>query len=340
MQKKVGNALYVFDTIPFTITEDADAQVIYVQNECLKGYLELNTELESKIKTFNQWLLCVNAPWADRVTTEPTKNYHLLTIPGYNEYANPIYVYGYDNNTLPGGASNLWFHNVNEEQRNAGMIDTGVTDKIYCNAGAEIFLMAETDIYESMSGFSLIDTTEFGQKYGVIMGDSDMTVDFSYTLKPKYHVNFSANSNVHNGYAEISDREQLVGKNVYIRLNGGDSPSTIRVTSADVDLTYVESSNWYIFTMPAHDVTINAYWVPIEISIDLGATDLTYSPDTPYDPSGTYNPHASFIVKAPEGKTTDNYTFVKSDDKISVNPVGEHFDMEFNVSGTVTFANA
>ncbi len=75
MQKKVGNALYVFDTTPFTITEDTNVEVIYVQNECLKGYLELNTELESKIKTFNQWVVCVNAPWADGGTTEPT--YHV-----------------------------------------------------------------------------------------------------------------------------------------------------------------------------------------------------------------------------------------------------------------------
>ena len=83
MQKKVGNALYVFDTTPFTITEDTDAEVIYVQQEYLKGYLELNTELESKIKTFNQWLLCVNAPWAVEVTPGPgpTPNYHLLTLP-------------------------------------------------------------------------------------------------------------------------------------------------------------------------------------------------------------------------------------------------------------------
>ena len=86
MQKKVGNALYVFDTTPFTITEDTDAEVIYVQQEYLKGYLELNTELESKIKTFNQWLLCVNAPWAAEVTPgpgpgpEPSPDYHLLTL--------------------------------------------------------------------------------------------------------------------------------------------------------------------------------------------------------------------------------------------------------------------
>ena len=446
MQKKVGNALYVFDTTPFTITEDTNVEVIYVQNECLKGYLELNTELESKIKTFNQWLLCVNAPWADGGTTEPTQNYHLLTvsniedlyvinydaklppggatdawfdsfnsyqqeagmigpeehnkiycnagaeifidrninafesitgleiinvsdgtgqrygvimgetdmtvdfsytlkptyhvnfstdssasadieinpqdqfpggevtirfknnqssstitvtssdveltydqdygeyyftmpghdvtikavyateqpqnyhlltIPGYN--SSSLYVYGYDNNTLPGGASNLWFHNVNEEQRNAGMIDTNVTDKIYCNAGAEIFLMAETGIYETMTGFSLIDTTEFGQRYGVIMGDSDMTVDFSYTYKPKYNINFSEDSTA-NGDLLIVSNPQYVGQTTYIRFKNGQSSSTITITSADVELTYDDSNKWYRFIMPDHDITIKAVY--------------------------------------------------------------------------------
>ena len=442
MQKKVGNALYVFDTTPFTITEDTDAQVIYVQEECLKGYLELNTELESKIKTFNQWVLCVNAPWADRVTTEPTKNYHLLTvsdanklyvrnydtklppgnidndwfyglnsdqieagmidpeedkkiycntgaiieldydinafesitgldiiddlqsygfvmgdsdmtvnfsytlkptyhinfsedsnasadieidpqerfaggtvwirfkndqssstitvtssdveltydppndeysftmpghditikavyateqpqnyhlltIPGYN--SSSLYVFGYDINTLPGEATNLWFHNVNEYQRNAGMIDANVTDKIYCNAGAKIFLMAEPGIYETMSGFSLIDTTEFGQRYGVIMGDSDMTVDFSYTLKPKYNINFSEDSTA-NGDLLIVSNPQYVGQTTYIRFKNGQSSSTITITSADVELTYDDSNNLYRFIMPDHDITIKAVY--------------------------------------------------------------------------------
>lgn len=257
MQKKVGNALYVFDTTPFTITEDTDAQVIYVQEECLKGYLELNTELESKIKTFNQWLLCVNAPWADRGTTEPTKNYHLLTIPGYN--SSSLYVYGYDNNTLPGEASNLWFHNVNENQKNAGMIDANVTDKIYCNAGAEIFLMAEPGIYETMTGFSLIDTTEHGQRYGVIMGDSDMTVDFSYTYKPKCNINFSEDSTA-NGDLLIVSNPQYVGQTTYIRFKNGQSSSTITITSDDVELTYDDSNKWYRFIMPGHDVTIKAVY--------------------------------------------------------------------------------
>ena len=340
MQKKVGNALYVFDTIPFTITEDADAQVIYVQNECLKGYLELNTELESKIKTFNQWLLCVNAPWADRVTTEPTKNYHLLTIPGYNADTKQLYVYEFDTNIVQGANACDWFNVINEKQRNAGMIDAGVTDKIYCNAGAQWILFNEVDDFETVTGLNIINSEHFGEAYGFVMGDSDMTVDFSYTLKPKYHVNFSEDSNINNGYVEISDREQLVGKNVYIRLNGGETPSTVTVTSADVELIYDDSNNWYRFIMPDHDVTIKAYWPPIEISINLGDTDLTYSPDTPYDPSGTYYKHAYFFIDPGEGKTTDNYTFVKSDDTITVDNRDNLFAVEFINSGSVTFANA
>lgn len=59
MQKKVNNHLYVFDLTPFEITENTDASVIFVQNECLDGYKELNPSLVSKMQGFNQFLLCV-----------------------------------------------------------------------------------------------------------------------------------------------------------------------------------------------------------------------------------------------------------------------------------------
>ena len=419
MQKKVGNALYVFDTTPFTITEDTDAEVIYVQQECLKGYLELNTELESKIKTFNQWLLCVNAPWADEVTPgpdpgpgpEPTPDYHLLTLSRTRD----IYVYGYNAEQLPGDYSEDWFNEINRAQIEAGMIDAGVYYKIYCNAGTEVFLMSDPIEFETMTGLELIQT-EYGEKYGIVMGDSDMTVNYSYTLKPKYHVDFTEDSNAQadvqiapqdlvagqnvyigflngqssstitvtstdveltydqpndeyyfampekdvnikavytqpvyninftedsNAQADVQiDPEQTVaGHNVYIRFFNGQSSSTITVTSTDVELTYDQGPDEYYFTMPDHDVNIKAvYTQPIQISIELGGTDLTCDS---YDPSGTYYPHAFFVVQVPVGKTSDNYTFVKSDDQnIAVNPVGDHFDVEFNVSGSVTFANA
>ena len=419
MQKKVGNALYVFDTTPFTITEDTDAEVIYVQQEYLKGYLELNTELESKIKTFNQWLLCVNAPWVDKVTPgpdpgpgpEPTPDYHLLTLSD----ANNIYITGYNAEQLPGEYSEDWFETINYAQINAGMINNEY-NKIYCNAGAKVFLYNNPSDFETITGLELIQTTEFEERYGFVMGDSDMTVNYSYTLKPTYHVDFTEDSNAQSDI-QIDPQDIIAGNNVYIRFLNGQSSSTITVTSTDVELTYDPSMDEYYFTMPEHAVNIKAvykqpvyninftedsnaqadvqidpqqtvaghdvyirflngkssstiavtstdvelthdegpdeyhftmpektvnikavYTQPIEISIELGDTDLTCAD---YDPSGTYYPHAFFVVQVPEGKTTDNYTFVTSDDgHIGVNPLGDHFDVEFTDSGSVTFANA
>ena len=337
MQKKVGNALYVFDTTPFTITEDTDAEVIYVQQEYLKGYLELNTELESKIKTFNQWLLCVNAPWADGGTPspEPTPAYHLLTVvPSTYD----LWVMNYDESMPPGNTNESWFDNFVNWQVEAGMIGAEERNKIYCNAGAIIYININIDEFETMTGLEQMTIPHRGEKYGFVMGDSDMTVDFSYTLKPKYHVNFTEDSNAP-GDVEIDPQEQLAGHNVYIRFLNGQNSSTVAVTSNDVELTYDHHNDEYYFTMPEHDVNIKAvYTQPIQISLDLGGTDLTCAS---YDPSGTYYPHALFVVQVPQGKTTDNYTFVKSDEEyIMVNPVGDHFDVEFKVSGTVTFANA
>ena len=600
MQKKVGNALYVFDTTPFTITEDTDAEVIYVQQEYLKGYLELNTELESKIKTFNQWLLCVNAPWADEVTPgpgpEPTPDYHLLTlsdvnniyIVGYNseqlpgdnsddwfdvinraqrdagminsdevnkiycnagakvfimrdpiyfesmtgleliqtdwgerygfvmgdsdmtvnysyteklkfnvnftedtnaaadvqinpqeqivghnvnirflngqssstvavtsndvelthdqihdEYyftmpehevnikavyvqpknyhlltlsdVNDIYITGYNSEQLPGDSSDDWFNNINSAQIDAGMINSAEDNKIYCNAGAKVFIMRDPIYFESMTGLELIQT-DWGERYGFVMGDSDMTVNYSYTEKLKFNVNFTEDTNaaadvqinpqeqivghnvnirflngqssstvavtsndvelthdqIHDEYyftmpehevnikavytqpvyninftedsnaqadVSIDPQKTIAGRNVYIRFFNGQSSSTVAVTSTDVQLTYDQPNDQYYFTMPEHDVNIKAvYKQPIQISIELGDTDLTCDS---YDPSGTYYPHAYFVVQVPEGKTTDNYTFVNSDEEhIGVGAAGDRFEVEFNASGTVTFANA
>lgn len=254
MQKKVGNALYVFDTTPFTITEDTDAEVIYVQNECLKGYLELNTELESKIKTFNQWLLCVNAPWADGASQEPTKNYHLLTVSDVSR----LYVRGYDNNTLPGDYGDDWFDGINQYQREAGMIGPEEHNTIYCNSGAVIYLDYDIGAIETMTGLEIIDANGY-ENYGVIMGDSDMTVDFSYTLKPTYHVSFSTDSNA-SADIEIDPQERYAGGTVWIRFKNEQSSSTITVTSTDVEFTYDPPNDEYSFAMPAHDVTIKAVY--------------------------------------------------------------------------------
>ena len=259
MQKKVGNALYVFDTTPFTITEDTNVEVIYVQNECLKGYLELNTELESKIKTFNQWLLCVNAPWADGGTSEPTKNYHLLTVSGGN--TQDLWVQNYDESMPPGNNNESYFDNYVNWQQEAGMIGPEEYNKIYCNVGAIIYIDGYgINEFETISeDLEQMTIPHRGEHYGIVMGDSDMTVDFSYTLKPTYHVNFSTDSNA-NADIEIDPQDQFAGENVYIRFLNNQSSSTITVTSADVELTYDQPNDEYYFAMPEHNVTIKAVY--------------------------------------------------------------------------------
>ena len=295
MQKKVGNALYVFDTTPFTITEDTDAEVIYVQQEYLKGYLELNTELESKIKTFNQWLLCVNAPWAVEVTPGPgpgpgpTPNYHLLTLSDANE----IYIMGYDYELLPGDYSNDWFSVINIAQRDAGMINSDEGNKIYCNAGAKVFLYRETNDFETMTGLEIIQT-DFGEKYGFVMGDSDMTVNYSYTEKPKYNINFTADSNA-NGDINVAPSNQMIaGNTVVLQFMHGQSSSTIEVTSNDVELTYDQYNGEYSFTMPEHDVNIKAVYTQSMHNINFTA-DSNAQADVQIDPQQTVAGHDVYI---------------------------------------------
>ena len=69
-QKRVGNKLYVLDMTPYVITEDTDADIIYVQQEKLSAYLDLNPTLESKIKTINYLTFSVrNKEWAEDAPT-------------------------------------------------------------------------------------------------------------------------------------------------------------------------------------------------------------------------------------------------------------------------------
>lgn len=110
MQKKVGDALYVLDLTPYTITKDTDVSIIYVQNEQIKGYKELNTELASKIHGFNQFIMTVlPRPWADD-GDEPEPTGHTFTLFG-NDIHSHVDVYFNDvlqemsaswNNVMPG----------------------------------------------------------------------------------------------------------------------------------------------------------------------------------------------------------------------------------------------
>lgn len=65
-QKKIGTTLYVFSEDPYVITEDTDAKIIYVQQECINDFKLLNVTLTDKILPINYHSICIKHPeWSD-----------------------------------------------------------------------------------------------------------------------------------------------------------------------------------------------------------------------------------------------------------------------------------
>lgn len=88
--------MYVFDTTPYEITEDTSAEIIKVQQEVLKGFVELNPDLADKFVPYNYHVACVNvpewAPYVDQPDPEPpvVENHTFTLYPG--EFGGKIYV--------------------------------------------------------------------------------------------------------------------------------------------------------------------------------------------------------------------------------------------------------
>lgn len=65
-QKKIGTTLYVFFEDPYVITEDTDANIIYIQEEVIFDFAKINIPLISKMQPINYHIVCVKHPeWAD-----------------------------------------------------------------------------------------------------------------------------------------------------------------------------------------------------------------------------------------------------------------------------------
>ena len=70
-QKKINDILYVFDTTPYEITQDTDADVIKVQEESYAGFITLNESLANKIVKFNYHVMTVTKQeWADYINAD------------------------------------------------------------------------------------------------------------------------------------------------------------------------------------------------------------------------------------------------------------------------------
>ena len=163
MQKLLGDKLYVFDLTPYEITQQtADASVIYVQNECIDGYKELNVSLADKIEGFNQFVLCISDPWKEGVEPVPC---YTLTISGNNIHDN-IDVY-FDNVQQP---VNMTYENV--------------------EADTVIKIVPKQDVarYELIEGATWDSEA---QAWLATMPDEDLTIQINYT--PVYTLYISGN---------------------------------------------------------------------------------------------------------------------------------------------------
>lgn len=79
-QKKIGDILYVFETTPYEITADTTANIIYVQQECLAGFLTANESLASKIKPFNYHVLvATQQEWNEYVDAKEASQVEIET---------------------------------------------------------------------------------------------------------------------------------------------------------------------------------------------------------------------------------------------------------------------
>ena len=70
-QKKIGNDLYVFKQEAYKITQDIDAEKIFIQLELVDAFKALNEELASKIVPINYNLFQVTKPiYADYINAD------------------------------------------------------------------------------------------------------------------------------------------------------------------------------------------------------------------------------------------------------------------------------
>ena len=85
-QKKIGNDLYVFKQEAYEITQDTDAEKIFIQLELVDAFKALNEGLASKIVPINYNLFQVTKPiYADYINADDPEPDQVPQIPSTAE---------------------------------------------------------------------------------------------------------------------------------------------------------------------------------------------------------------------------------------------------------------
>lgn len=252
MQKVVGDKLYVFDLTPFVITENKDKDPIFVQEEKVEGYKELNPDIANKIEGFNQFVICVNKPeWAQEQPVPPTPTAYSFLLGG--DAYDHIVVY------------------INGERvaTRAAYTDIEVGTPI------AIHPTEEYSLYTAEAHSITMEWNESDAVWQGTMPANDAAFDLTYTPAPAVEHNVSLtyewgdsiigtefeSQSPYDHMADVMVDGAWVGKsanfNVYtgqtVKFSKNNPPFTL-----ELGVQTFEDNGWVCFTMPNEDVSTTA----------------------------------------------------------------------------------
>lgn len=240
-QKKIGTTLYVFATTAYQITEDTDAAVIKIQQECIPAYAALNASLVSKFSPINYKLFCVqHTEWSDyyddlEIIIAPTTNGTVTASPASADMGEEVTI-----TTTPA-------------------------------AGYEL------DTLTVMNGD--VPVTVTNNKFTMPAGDVTITATFKEQIYSITNFSDANGNTVHAelyGQPGVTITEARTGSDIVLVDNGVhiDADDIDFILTA-MNIAYDGSTHDlsdYRFTMPAADVTINATFH----TVSGGSFDKTY----------------------------------------------------------------
>ena len=258
-QKKINDILYVFDITPYQITEDTDAEVIKVQEECVAGFKELNESLADKIVAYNYHVACVQvpewAPYVDEPDPTPKEDPELA-----RSAESATVTIGADDNVFP-TLSNPHSVTVNyaSGDESAATINESTGQITLVAAGS-------TTIYANFAG----DDTYEAQTVSYVLTVEAAAVD-TYTV-------YTANLY---GHATLKINGETISDWGFGEVTGVADNSVVDIYPTENTSYYInrDSATWdtdhWTYTVNGEDLVINIDYVGPEITITLDAQNLT-----------------------------------------------------------------
>ena len=298
-QKKIGDILYVFDDVPYYIQEDTDATTIYVQEEYLDGYQELNPALA--FTPYNYRLLRVSKPeWADYINAddEPVED------EGYSPDAMDLNGRSFMMSSFPNGdigiaigieegASSSHSFNVDrseleEQMQGIGASDDNEDDGLVGEYDSD-FDPTEVRSEKSVPLVSKIIVTKqgYGQySFKVALGESEhidlLTIDYSDTESETASIIIDEQTNADVLVFGLMNKQEIVPEK-------GIAGIAFVSSSASIDL---KDDSYAIFELinPNDLVDLTAYASDPSCAVQLNNNLVYVTPST----TGTYTVYVEF----------------------------------------------